>query len=404
MAGKSSSFSSTLILCAICILVGWFWGVRSTKNKVEAALHESKESIELSQEVPSPTANEEVSLDHSTNKANLDLDLSKTETELMQHANTIADSGKRQLYLRKLLEHWVLADENYSPEIRDKFLAGVVPMSQIKNAGYETLFSFYAAKLSDPILRDAWKENFANHPARSEIYSQFLARDLLSMDPKSLLQNSSHWNTWEKERYQQKVLEGWTRNEPSQAYAWYEANKSLYSEGTKNLIFDAWAQADFGGLAAHLDTILDEGTRRRALDSMAKIMARRGTDGALDWANSLSNVEDQDLAHDTIYRETPRGIGAVLKPENGFPSVVKPLVDNGLEVGDLIISAQNGDEATEFYGKDLMEAVEALVGTPGTDVTVQIMRLDPTTGKYQQTEITIIRQQLWMEGEKDQEP
>ena len=50
-----------------------------------------------------------------------------------------------------------------------------------------------------------------------------------------------------------------------------------------------------------------------------------------------------------------------------------------------------------------MEAVVALVGTPGTDLTVQVMRKDPSTGEYQQTEITITRQQLWMEGERDEE-
>jgi len=69
-------------------------------------------------------------------------------------------------------------------------------------------------------------------------------------------------------------------------------------------------------------------------------------------------------------------------------------------IRDLIISAQNGDIVTDFYGKELMEAVGALVGTPGTDVTVQVMQKDPSTGEYQQTEITITRQQLWMESEK----
>jgi C-terminal processing protease CtpA/Prc len=72
-------------------------------------------------------------------------------------------------------------------------------------------------------------------------------------------------------------------------------------------------------------------------------------------------------------------------------------------IRDTIISAQKGDVVTDFYGKELMKAVGALAGTPGTYVTVQVMRKDPSTGEYQPTEITITRQQLWMEGERDEE-
>jgi C-terminal processing protease CtpA/Prc len=153
-------------------------------------------------------------------------------------------------------------------------------------------------------------------------------------------------------------------------------------------------------LSAHYNSILDEETRSSALDALAKQMAFNGTDEALDWANSLSSPEDQDLAHDTIYRETPRGIGAVLKVESGFPMVLEALVPNGLEAGDLIVSAlNNGTDLTEFYGSDIMNSIEALRGTPGTDVVIQVMRPDPDTGEYTQVEITVTRQQLWLEEE-----
>lgn len=179
------------------------------------------------------------------------------------------------------------------------------------------------------------------------------------------------------------------------------ANPSLFGTESDSLVFDIWAEQNFDELSVHLDTIPDPIARNRALGALAKQMAYRGTDEALDWADSLGSKEYQDLAHDTIYRETPRGIGAILKPEDGFPVVVEPIVANGLQAGDRLISGQNGDQLTEFYGKEFGTTIEALRGAPGTDVTLQIMRRDPVTGEFHQVELTITREQLWVEKEKE---
>ena len=404
MARKTPSLSATLILCSFCLLLGWFAGLRSSnKQSIEDSAPSPNLRSTIEPELETPVF-QPATAAPSIGLLEDEIDFTQSVYDLMLGSETIEDPAKKQLYLRKLLEHWIASDPYYPAEKRDQFLAGIVPLGHLKNTGYETVFSYFASGLSDSAIRNEWKAHFKLHPARSEIFTQFLYRDLIQEDPITLLDQSTQWNPWEKERYQTNILQGWARKDPSAAYAWYDSNKSQFSEATRSTVFDAWANSDFDGLSAHIDSILDPETRISALDSLAKEMARRGTDSALDWANSLKSAEDQDLAHDTIYRETPRGIGAILKHDHGFPSVVEPLVPNGLEPGDLIISAQNGEEHTEFYGKEMIDAVDTLLGTPGTDVTVQVMRLDPTTGEYRQVDITITRQQLWMEGDREEQP
>jgi hypothetical protein len=114
-----------------------------------------------------------------------------------------------------------------------------------------------------------------------------------------------------------------------------------------------------------------------------------------------ASAADQELAHDKIYQKTPRGIGAVLKLEDGFPLVVTPLVEIGLLEGDLILSATNdGNQSTDFFGGDMTTTIDTLLGEPGSDVSVQIIRLDPETGEYRQIKVVITRQQLWIEKEE----
>ena len=389
-----------LIVGFLCFVGGWFFGNKNVERPTTSQMTERLAKVDQdpaklhSQDsvVPGSPANPEPIASPS------EIDFSLPIGELLTHANTIEDPTKRHLYLRNLIHHWMAGDPGISDEDREAFLTGAISKGQKQAFGFETELSYMVRSLSDPSIRRAWKDNYANHPSRSEIYAAFIQRDLLKSSPESLFQNSLQWNPWERARYNDDVIAAWAKKEPNRAFAWYESQPADFGTDAGQGVLNAWASEDFEGLSVHMGSMGNPDSKTAAIEALAAQMAHKGTDQALDWANSLSSPADRELAHDIIYRETPRGIGAILKFENGFPQVVEPLVQNGLLGGDLLVSAtNNGNDVTDFFGAEITTAVGTLLGDPGSEVSVQIMRLDPESGEYRQMEIVITRQQLWLE-------
>ena len=360
--------------------MGLFLGTRNSEKSP------GLQTIETAEEFEENSANSQFQdsfaptspVERDTISSHSEIDFSLPTGELLAHTRSIADA----LYLRNLIYHWMAGDPGISDEEREAFLAGAISKIQKQAFGFETEIFYQVSRLADSSIRDAWKDNYANHLGRSEIYSTFMQRDLLKGSPESLFLNSLQWNPWERARYNDDVISAWAKKEPNRAFAWYEFHPADFGVDAKQGVLDVWAAEDFEGLSAHMISIGNPESRNAAIEAIATHMAFEGTDQALDWANSLGLPADQELAHDKIYQKTPRGIGAVLKLEDGFPLVVTPLVENGLLEGDLIMSATNdGNQSTDFFGGDMTTTIDTLLGEPGSDVSVQIMRLDPETGK-----------------------
>lgn len=395
------SFFTIVFLCGLCLAIGWFWGQRSGSHDGMPASEPTPERAgAFPASADAPSQSQTTGPDRAA-AGPVEVDVSRGPEALLQQAGEMTDPAERRLVLRALLRHWIAGDPDYPEELKGKFLAGLPPGPGMEHLGPEVRYAHFVSALSDPAIREAWKSAYAGHPARAEVFAQFIAGDLDRSPPEDLFETSRSWNPWEQARYNDQVLQAWARREPNRAYAWYLAHPSRFGSDAEVSVFNAWAEQDFEGLSVHLDSLQDPETRNRALSALARQMAHRDTDAALDWVDRLPTTADQDFAHDVIYRETPRGIGAVLRPEDGFPTVIRPLVDNGLRTGDRLISARTGDRQTEFFGKDLGSAVEVLLGAPGTDVTLQILRPDPHTDHYHQVELTITRQQLWLEGQEE---
>lgn len=400
MNNRTLQIPSLILAGVLCFSAGWFFG--KYKRPIPA-----RQAVSTTGSGSDKMAKEHSARDTTIKPENgtpvtddiSAIDFSLPAAALLQQANEIEGVGRRRIFLRRLVNYWIEKDPNLSVELREKLLAGMAPDAPDPSFGFSVELSHYVSMLSDAAIREEWKQNFANHPARSEIYTRFLTEDLLYQNPQALFENSRGWNPWERNRYNKKLIHKWAAEAPNEAFAWYQSHAGDFDSTAEQGILDTWAEQNFNELSAHWQSLPESESKHKALEALAKQMAFNGTDQALDWANSLPDSTDQDLAHEVIFRETPRGIGAVLITSEGFPEVREPLVDNGLQPGDLIVSAMNDGVQSELFGANLGNVVEVLRGEPGSDVTLQVLRRDPATGEYHQTEIAITRQQLWMEND-----
>ncbi|MCB1123514.1 MAG: hypothetical protein KJT03_18320, partial [Verrucomicrobiae bacterium] len=249
------SFFVSILLCGLCLGVGWYWGrwsMRSESSTVSthAATERSLDSSTAKNGVSSPQIAENESPANSGQ-----IDFTPGPDELLQAAGKIQDKASRQLYLRTLLRHWIENDPSYPEELKAKFLAGLPPGPGMQHVGLEVQFARFAAMLRDSAIGDAWKLAFASHPARSEIFAQFLAMDLANSSPEELFGNSRDWNLWEQDRYNGQLLRAWAGVEPNHAYAWYLSHPSLFGSDAEAVVFEAWAEQDFEELSAHMNSL-----------------------------------------------------------------------------------------------------------------------------------------------------
>ena len=105
-----------------------------------------------------------------------------------------------------------------------------------------------------------------------------------------------------------------------------------------------------------------------------------------------------------VYQNTPKGIGAVLKLESGFPKIadIMPtgaLVSTNLRAGDLIVQAQDsGKDPQNLYGRNMQDIVGLLRGTPGSEVEIRVLRENQATGQLEEHSAIVKRDLLILES------
>jgi C-terminal processing protease CtpA/Prc len=105
-----------------------------------------------------------------------------------------------------------------------------------------------------------------------------------------------------------------------------------------------------------------------------------------------------------VYQNTPKGIGAVLKLESGFPKIsgIMPtgaLASTDLRAGDLIVQAQDaGKDPQNLYGRNMQDIVGLLRGTPGSEVEIRVLRENQATGQLEEHSAIVERDLLILES------
>jgi hypothetical protein len=194
MHTRNSHILVTSCLCLIFLALGWTIGRNfsidtSTGDRPGGSNKVASKLLTLTTSPEEQRDREEVESAYFSS-----IDYSQSTADLLQQMNEFSDPAQRQLYLRNLVTHWLQNDPSISNEVREEFLAGILPGSRYQTYGYEALFSRYVSLLSDGSIREAWKDNFANHPARSDIYSLFLLQDMANTNPENMFETSDQWN------------------------------------------------------------------------------------------------------------------------------------------------------------------------------------------------------------------
>ncbi len=308
----------------------------------------------------------------------------------------------RSFALKGLVAEWAIDKNlpNDQQESRQRRLLGV---SEGRFGLEAELASILARSSSDPTVNSAWMDAFSSHPSRSEIVAR-LSPSLPDFDPAKTLALTEGWTDWEQSRFTESLINNWSNQDPRGAWSWYSENPNDLPVDAAENILSAWARRDPTDMIQSLDTIANPEDRRLAIEAISASLATKGTDKALDWVESLTNEAEKDLGMQAVYQNTPKGIGAVLKTENGFPKIAEimptgALASTDLRAGDLIVqSRDSGQESQDLYGKNLHDIVGILRGAPGSEVEIRVLRENESTGQLEEHSATVVRDLLILES------
>ncbi|HEX2749971.1 MAG TPA: PDZ domain-containing protein [Verrucomicrobiales bacterium] len=249
-----------------------------------------------------------------------------------------------------------------------------------------------------PGAAEAWVEAFKNHPSRLELLSALAGR-LTATDPQRAMALASGLTEWERRRFLDEVLTDWAGGNPASARKWMTDPANAANTAGRTFPWAAASYQNAEWVATSLSGETDPATRLDMVRGLAAAKAAQGTRDALAWADSLTNPAEREAAHDRIYEATPRGIGAVLSSEDGFPLVTNVLPDSassraGLQGGDRIVEVTGPDgKPVSLYQQSLETAVLNLRGEAGESVTLRVLRPGQGGVPVEQT-IRVTRDQL----------
>ena len=303
--------------------------------------------------------------------------------------------------LRALVGEWIYTRSSLPEEQRHTRRESVFTISGSRLGLELELTSMLASVRPDAELASAWIDAFANHSNRSEILLG-LSDALGDKKIDAILSRTEAWTPWEQERVAQRVLANWAHESPKEAWQWYQANRGRFDQDLSSNILASWASFDPAGAKTLLDSIQAQDQRKVAIDAIGKVLARNNTDDAVAWANAFEDPTEREEAHRAIYEGAPRGIGAMLRFEQGFPTVQgivpdSPLDGSGVQAGDRILELweANGPKHT-LYAKDLATAVNLIRGEPGSQLTLRILRRSKTSGQFEEHLVPVTRGQLYL--------
>ncbi len=327
------------------------------------------------------------------------------ENSSPRDALTIASAQEgavRSFALKALVAEWAI-DKNLPTDQRENRQRRVLGVSNDRFGLEVELASILSRAETDPSVKSAWIDAFPNHPSRSEIAAR-LSPSLPDFDPRQALTRAEGWTEWEKSRFAASLVDSWSRQNPREAWEWFSQNPGSLPAEASSQIVNAWAQKNPNELIQSLNTITDPSVRQSAIEAISASLASRGTDQALDWVESLPPGYERDLGMQAVYENTPKGIGAVMKVENGYPQIAEimptgALASTDLQPGDLIVqSRDSGSEPQDLYGKDLGDIVGLLRGPPGSEVEIRVLRKNETTGQLEEHSATVVRDLLILDS------
>lgn len=308
----------------------------------------------------------------------------------------------RSFALKSLVAEWTI-DDNLPEDQQESRQRRLLGVSQGRFGLEAELASILARSSTNPTINSAWMDAFSSHPSRTEIVAR-LSPSLPDFDPAKTLAMAEGWTDWEKSRFTASLIDNWSSQDPKGIWNWYSENPNALPVNASEQILNTWAQNNPNDIIQSLDTIANPEDRQLAIEAISASLARQGTDKALDWVESLVNEEEKDIGMQAVYQNTPKGIGAVLKVENGFPKIadVMPtgaLASTDLRAGDLIVqSRDSGNEPQDLYGKNLHEIVGLLRGPPGSEVEIRVLRENEATGQLEEHSATVVRDLLILDS------
>lgn len=316
----------------------------------------------------------------------------------LEQAYGIADPREREQYLRELISSWVRKDGLLGGDVRENMLRNLEDASFRSKAGLDVALTDYVAMLGDGEIREAWKTAHASHLSRCEIFAKLAKADLAEKSLSDLMGVATDWTEWEKSRYRNNLLRYQAIADPVKAMAWLESQPDEFSKDAIDTIYSRFADVEFDVLEDKLTDISDPQHRETAIRALADALTGN-TRAALEWADSLGSASDREIAHARIHKRTPRGIGVLYSDSEGYSVVQKVIREGtGLLAGDRIVTAREaGGETVDLYGQNSAFITETLRGEPGTEVTIHVLRKSEITGKLEQVELIVTREQLYIE-------
>ncbi len=308
----------------------------------------------------------------------------------------------RNLALKALVAEWVV-DQSLPESEQEGRLRRVLGLSEGRYGLETELASILARSSTDPLVDIAWMEAFSSHPGRTEIAAR-LSPSMPDFDPAQTLAMAEEWTDWEKSRFKDSLINNWTNQDPKSAWNWYSENPDSLPANAADQILNTWAQRDPNDMIQSLDTFSNPEDRRLAIEAISASLAVQGTDKALDWVESLDEIEERDAGMQAVYQNTPKGIGAVLKMENGFPKIADilpsgALASTDLRAGDLIVQAQDsGKDPQNLYGRNMQDVVGLIRGTPGSKVEIRVLRENQASGQLEEHSAIVERDLLILES------
>ncbi len=311
--------------------------------------------------------------------------------------------------LRALASEWVSTRSPLDDDKRSA-LRNQIQIASGGRLGLEVELAYaIASSQPDAELVTAWLNTFATHPGRSEMLPA-LGNTLIRERPEALFDYTAGWTEWERERAARTMLGDWASRAPQEAWTWYQGQQARWGQDLASSILEPWARSDPEAAKAVLDTLSDPAQRRTAVDSIGRALALRNTRDAVTWADGLQNPEEKAAAQRSIYEATPRGIGAAIGLENGFPTLRailpgSPLEGTGVRPGDQIVEVSQADGSRQsLYGAPLDSAVKLIRGEPGSDLELRILRRNEGSGQLEEVRVPLRRAQLYFDGSPPSKP
>jgi len=303
--------------------------------------------------------------------------------------------------LRALVGEWIYTRSSLGEDQRHAKREGAFAINGSRFGLEIELTLTLASAQPDAELASAWLDAFSNHSSRSEMLMTLAGR-LGSGNPDNLLSRTEGWTAWEKERVTQSALANWSYKAPKEAWEWYQANRNRFDQDFASSILAPWAESDPEGVKGLLGSMEQPAQRKAAIEALGKVLANKNTDAAINWANGLADAGEREIANRAIYDGAPRGIGAVLGLEKGFPTVRaivpgSPLDGSGVQPGDQILELweANGSKQT-LYARDLNATVNLIRGEAGSQLTLRLLRQNRNSGQLEEHLVPVTRGQLYL--------